>query len=401
MLGAPARLGLPDGGADGRPRTTAGSRTPTSAPSARDLGLGRAGNGLRAVPARGRRLLGEFDARVHWGKLHFLTAEQLLDRYPRGGATSSPCGASSTRRRVPERPSARALCLSRPPPSGRSRCTGTTSATSTAITSCPRAVCSTGCRARSSGCDHRWHRRVGRVCPLGPATCRPSPRGRGLHCWKLARRWSEWTRRHGAGQRRDGPGADGPCLRQEPSRHRLLGPARAGSRAFGDDAAGRPAAGESSRSTSRCRSAPARSDGRVRPGGGPKGSATSSSRSEPIRSRMPNGCGRCTMLPGTRMSSSRTPTAAGACRRRWSRRACSSRSTASILNSRVRPSRSASTCAGTHTLPMVLDEVITRRSVAPARLEVGRDGSVQSQDRPGRRFDQGEAACATWRKPLD
>ena len=29
------------------------------------------------------RLLGDFDARVHWGKLHFLTRAQLLDRYPR------------------------------------------------------------------------------------------------------------------------------------------------------------------------------------------------------------------------------------------------------------------------------------------------------------------------------
>ena len=28
------------------------------------------------------RLLGEFDARVHWGKLHFLTRDQLLRRYP-------------------------------------------------------------------------------------------------------------------------------------------------------------------------------------------------------------------------------------------------------------------------------------------------------------------------------
>jgi FAD/FMN-containing dehydrogenase len=28
------------------------------------------------------RLLGEFGARVHWGKLHFLTREQLLARYP-------------------------------------------------------------------------------------------------------------------------------------------------------------------------------------------------------------------------------------------------------------------------------------------------------------------------------
>jgi FAD/FMN-containing dehydrogenase len=32
------------------------------------------------------RLLGEFDARVHWGKLHFLTREQLLDRYPKADA---------------------------------------------------------------------------------------------------------------------------------------------------------------------------------------------------------------------------------------------------------------------------------------------------------------------------
>jgi FAD/FMN-containing dehydrogenase len=34
---------------------------------------------LREVDA----LLGEFDARVHWGKLHFLTREQLFARYPR------------------------------------------------------------------------------------------------------------------------------------------------------------------------------------------------------------------------------------------------------------------------------------------------------------------------------
>jgi len=29
------------------------------------------------------RLLGDFDARVHWGKLHYLTADQLHARYPR------------------------------------------------------------------------------------------------------------------------------------------------------------------------------------------------------------------------------------------------------------------------------------------------------------------------------
>ena len=28
-------------------------------------------------------LLGQFDARVHWGKIHFLTPEQLHARYPR------------------------------------------------------------------------------------------------------------------------------------------------------------------------------------------------------------------------------------------------------------------------------------------------------------------------------
>ena len=34
---------------------------------------------LRSVDA----LLADFDARVHWGKLHFLTRERLLERYPR------------------------------------------------------------------------------------------------------------------------------------------------------------------------------------------------------------------------------------------------------------------------------------------------------------------------------
>lgn len=37
---------------------------------------------LRRVDA----LLGEYDARVHWGKLHFLTREQLRGRYPRAEA---------------------------------------------------------------------------------------------------------------------------------------------------------------------------------------------------------------------------------------------------------------------------------------------------------------------------
>ncbi|MGH3075844.1 MAG: D-arabinono-1,4-lactone oxidase, partial [Gaiellales bacterium] len=44
------------------------------------------------------RLLGEFDARVHWGKLHHLTAEQLHARYPRAAdfvalrRELDPCG---------------------------------------------------------------------------------------------------------------------------------------------------------------------------------------------------------------------------------------------------------------------------------------------------------------------
>jgi FAD/FMN-containing dehydrogenase len=37
---------------------------------------------LRAVDS----LLGGFDARVHWGKLHFLTRDQLLTRYPKADA---------------------------------------------------------------------------------------------------------------------------------------------------------------------------------------------------------------------------------------------------------------------------------------------------------------------------
>jgi FAD/FMN-containing dehydrogenase len=29
------------------------------------------------------KLLGKYQARVHWGKLHFLTKDQLLERYPK------------------------------------------------------------------------------------------------------------------------------------------------------------------------------------------------------------------------------------------------------------------------------------------------------------------------------
>ncbi len=34
---------------------------------------------LREVHA----VLGQFDARVHWGKIHYLTADELHERYPR------------------------------------------------------------------------------------------------------------------------------------------------------------------------------------------------------------------------------------------------------------------------------------------------------------------------------
>ena len=57
------------------------------------------------------RLLGEFDARVHWGKLHFLTREQLLDRYPRRRATSSNAARARPGRHVPERSPAPAVRL--------------------------------------------------------------------------------------------------------------------------------------------------------------------------------------------------------------------------------------------------------------------------------------------------
>jgi FAD/FMN-containing dehydrogenase len=29
------------------------------------------------------RILGRYEARVHWGKLHFLTRDQLFERYPK------------------------------------------------------------------------------------------------------------------------------------------------------------------------------------------------------------------------------------------------------------------------------------------------------------------------------
>ena len=44
---------------------------------------------LREVDA----LLGDFDARVHWGKLHFLTRDQMLARYPRAADFLAPVAA--------------------------------------------------------------------------------------------------------------------------------------------------------------------------------------------------------------------------------------------------------------------------------------------------------------------
>jgi FAD/FMN-containing dehydrogenase len=47
---------------------------------------GMPGTGYEPYLREVDRLLGEFDARVHWGKLHFLTREQLLERYPQADA---------------------------------------------------------------------------------------------------------------------------------------------------------------------------------------------------------------------------------------------------------------------------------------------------------------------------
>ena len=49
----------------------------------RHLGVGHAGDGLRAVPARRRPAPGRVRRARPLGKLHYLTAEQLHARYPR------------------------------------------------------------------------------------------------------------------------------------------------------------------------------------------------------------------------------------------------------------------------------------------------------------------------------
>ena len=57
------------------------------------------------------RLLGEFGARVHWGKLHFLTAEQLHERLPARSSIHRRAPPARPRRHLPERSPARALRL--------------------------------------------------------------------------------------------------------------------------------------------------------------------------------------------------------------------------------------------------------------------------------------------------
>ena len=62
---------------------------------------------LRTVDA----LLAEFDARVHWGKLHFLTRERLLDALSRGRRLHPHPPPAGPRGRLPQRPPASAVRL--------------------------------------------------------------------------------------------------------------------------------------------------------------------------------------------------------------------------------------------------------------------------------------------------
>ena len=98
----------------------------------------------------------------------------------------------------------------------------------------------------------------GEVCPLGPAYLPSHGGGARAALVELAPAVVglsvDQPRR---GQRRDGPGADGPRLREERDRHRLLGRVRARRRAPGLRPARRSPVGERSRSTSPCRSPPA------------------------------------------------------------------------------------------------------------------------------------------------
>ena len=44
---------------------------------------GQPGTGYEPYLREVHALLGQFDARVHWGKIHFLTPDELHARYPR------------------------------------------------------------------------------------------------------------------------------------------------------------------------------------------------------------------------------------------------------------------------------------------------------------------------------
>ena len=67
---------------------------------------------LAATCATVDRLLGEFGARVHWGKLHFLTREQLLGATRSGRLHRDPPRARPGGR-LPQRPPAAAVRMSR------------------------------------------------------------------------------------------------------------------------------------------------------------------------------------------------------------------------------------------------------------------------------------------------
>ena len=97
MLARLPRVGVPAGGAHRRPPTTRTSRTATAATTSSSRVSGMPGTDYDRYLRDVDRLLGEFDARVHWGKLHFLTREQLLRPLPARRRLHRRSAASSTR----------------------------------------------------------------------------------------------------------------------------------------------------------------------------------------------------------------------------------------------------------------------------------------------------------------
>ena len=92
-------------------------------------------------------LLAGFDARVHWGKLHFMTPERLHES-TRGRTTSSPsAGRAGPARHVPQRPPAAAVRVARATPARRT----TRSRVTTTIHACRRRT--------SRGCGRATRRR--------------------------------------------------------------------------------------------------------------------------------------------------------------------------------------------------------------------------------------------------